>query len=322
MTKSRTKILGIGVLAIISSLLAVPVALRQPNWSSLAYPIGIHADATVLKSHVRFLASSDNPRSARNPAGLSRAAKYISHAFSLSGARCSEQPYPAGGRVMKNIIAVFGPQTGERIIVGAHYDVFGNLPGADDNASGVAGLLELSRLVGSLKLRHPVELVAFSTEEPPFFGSEEMGSAFHARSLRKSRASVRAMICLEMIGFFAPSQSGSSELLRLLYPRTGNFVALVGRWPDRDLVRTAKKCFRGATIVPAVSYSGPLIQDVDLSDQRNYWAPGYHAFMVTDTAFLRNPNYHTSRDTPETLDYQRMAGIVDGVLSTIAHLAK
>jgi hypothetical protein len=129
------------------------------------------------------------------------------------------------------------------------------------------------------------------------------------------------MISLEMIGFFTATQPHEGGLIRFLYPSNGHFIALAGGWADRALVRTAKKCFRGATDVPAVSYSGPAAAGTDLSDHRNYWAAGFPAFMVTDTAFLRNPNYHGATDTADTLDYRRMAGVVDGVFSTTVSLA-
>src|SRR4029453_760845 len=118
-----------------------------------------------------------------------------------------------------------------------------------------------------------------------------------------------------------PSQAESPFLVRILYPRRWNFVSLVGRWSDRALLRRGKKAFRGASSVPVVSYSGPVTLGADLSDHRNYWAEGFPAFMVTDTAFLRNRNYHTAGDTAETLDYRTMAGVVDGVFSAVVHLA-
>jgi hypothetical protein len=124
-----------------------------------------------------------------------------------------------------------------------------------------------------------------------------------------------------MIGYFSPTQPNVNPLIHLLYPENGRFIALVGRWDDRDLARTAKKCFRGATEVQAVSYSGPVSLGSDLSDQRNYWALGYPGLMVTDTAFMRNPNYHGKTDTADSLDYRRMAGVVDGIANTAVHLA-
>lgn len=148
-----------------------------------------------------------------------------------------------------------------------------------------------------------------------------MGSAVHARSLEGHSSTVRAMISLEMIGYFVDRQPSQSVLLDLLYPRDGRFIVLAGRWADRSLVRSAKKCFRGATSVRALSYSGPASLGTDLSDHRCYWAAGIPAFMVTDTAFMRNPNDHEPTDTADTLDYVRMAGVVDGVLNAVLHLA-
>jgi Zn-dependent M28 family amino/carboxypeptidase len=208
------------------------------------------------------------------------------------------------------------------VVIGAHYDVFGDLPGADDNASGVAGLLELARLLEGMNLPTAVELVAYSSEEPPFFGGPQMGSAVHVAALKSAAVSVRAMISLEMIGCFTERQPHQGIILTTIYPRHGRFIALAGRWDDRDLVADAKKCFRGASPIETVSYSGPTGLGADLSDQRNYWAAGIPAFMVTDTAFMRNPNYHTATDTADTLDYERMADVVDGVLSTVVMLAR
>ena len=314
--------ISIGVATVlIAAVLGFGWAVRQPNVGRVPFPEGSRADAAVLESHVRFLASTDSPRSWRHAAGLERASEYIAGVFSGTRAACSRQRYRARATPTENAVARFGPAAGRLIVVGAHYDVFGDLPGADDNASGVAGLLELARLLDTRHLASPVELVAYSTEEPPFFGGPDMGSAVHAASLVETGVSVGAMITLEMIGYFSPSQPDNAFLLHLVYPHAGDFVSIVGRWSERDLVRAAKKCFRGASDLPVVSYSGPTAVGADLSDHRNYWAAGYPAVMVTDTAYLRNPNYHTTNDLPSTLDYRRMAMVVDGVLSTVVHLA-
>src|SRR5262249_16193122 len=180
---------------------------------------------------------------------------------------------------------------------------------------------EVARLLGTRRVDAPIELVAFSTEEPPYFGGPEMGSAHHADSLRKAGVPGKAMICLEMIGFFSRRQPYSILPIYLIFPHRGDFVAIAGRFEDRDLAKMLKRCFRGAGSVPAVSYSGPVEIGADLSDNTNYWAAGYPAVMVTDTAFLRNPNYHAASDAPSTLDYERMAGVVDGVLSAVLRLA-
>lgn len=311
---------GLILLALIVIILCmVACAVRQPVFGWLDFPEGPHADPALLREHVHFLSSTITPRNPEHPGNLNRAADHIGDLFREAGAQVSEQRYTANGYKCRNIIARFGGNEAD-LVVGAHYDVCGDQPGADDNASGMAGLLELARLLGSRELASPVELVAFSTEEPPYFGSDEMGSAVHARSLRKDGRPLRLMICLEMIGYYCEKQPAPNPLLRLLYPGKGNFVLVAGRWSDRTFVRQIKKGFRGATEVPACSYSGPVSIGVDLSDHRNYWAQGYPAVMVTDTAFIRNPNYHTTGDKEETLDYEKMAGVVDGVLNAVIHL--
>ena len=319
--RSSLRILLAVVVLLIVAVFGLGWAVRQPNVGKLPFPEGLRADAAALEAHVRFLASTHPARSWRHADGLERASAYVAGVFSRTRAHCSKQEYRASTAVTENVIAHFGPATGRAIVVGAHYDVFGDLPGADDNASGVAGLLELARLLDTRELASPVELVAYSTEEPPFFGGPDMGSAVHAASLVESGVSVRVMITLEMIGYFSTSQPESAFLLDLVYPRTGDFISIVGRWSERAPVRFAKRCFRGASDLPVVSYSGPVRLGADLSDHRNYWAAGYPAFMVTDTAYLRNPNYHTTTDLPSTLDYRRMAKVVDGVLSIVVHLA-
>jgi Zn-dependent M28 family amino/carboxypeptidase len=217
-------------------------------------------------------------------------------------------------------------EVGARIVVGAHYDTAGPHPGADDNASGVAGLLELARLLDGADLARPVELVGYPLEEPPYFSTSKMGSAVHARSLREQGVAVRAMLSLEMIGYFTDepnSQALPLSLLRPFYPSEGNFIAVVGRWGwgQRRLVRTVRDGMQDATPLPVHSINAPrLVPGVAFSDHRNYWQAGYDAVMITDTAFYRNPHYHAPSDTPETLDYGRMAQVVDGVRGAIATL--
>ena len=222
-----------------------------------------------------------------------------------------------------NVIAEFGPADTSQavLVVGAHYDAFGEMgprPGADDNASGTAGLLELARLLGTRRPAAPVMLVAYTNEEPPFFGSDDMGSAVHAQSLARAHRNVKGMICLEMIGYYSPHQSWPAPLFSLLYPRTGDFIAVAGGWRDRNLARWLKRGIAGVGGVRVVSFTGPR-ETSDASDQRNYWSNGWPAVMVTDTAFLRNPNYHTIGDTADTLDYRRMAAVVDGVFNALTN---
>jgi Zn-dependent M28 family amino/carboxypeptidase len=211
-------------------------------------------------------------------------------------------------------------------VVGAHYDAYGGLPGADDNASGVAGAIELARLLGASPPPIRVDVVAFTLEEPPAFGSPGMGSAVHAASLRRAGVRLRAMVCLEMIGYYS-NRSGSQTfpmpILRLFYPGRGNFIAIVGRPSEVRLVRILKGAMRSASTQPVRSINGPRsLLGADLSDHASYWDAGYPAVMVTDTAFYRNLAYHTAADSPETLDYDRIAEVVRGVFAAVLRLAK
>ncbi|HEV7428819.1 MAG TPA: M28 family peptidase [Thermoanaerobaculia bacterium] len=295
------------------------IVIRQPVIARTASRGGPQADAGRLQRDVAYLSTTALPRDARHPENLHRTAAWIAKSFRDSGARVSLQTFPARGRLWENVMAEFGPADPAQavLVVGAHYDAFGEVgirPGADDNASGTAGVLELARLLGRRNPSMPVMLVAYTNEEPPFFGSDDMGSAVHAQSLARSHRSVNGMICLEMIGYYSPHQSWPTPLFSVMYPSRGDFIAVAGGWPDRNLARWVKRGILGAGGVPVVSFTGPR-ETSDASDQRNYWSRGWPAVMVTDTAFLRNPNYHTSGDTAATLDYRRMAAVVDGVFN-------
>jgi hypothetical protein len=314
-------------------ILLVIVALLVLAWFWLTQPLlsrpqpnGVRTvDPARLEAHVRKLSVEFSPRDIGHLENLDRAAVYIAGELTQAGGSVSEQGYRVEGISYRNIIAKFGPDTAERIVVGAHYDVFEALPGADDNASGVAGLIELARLLGKQAPALRVELVAFSTEEPPYFGSTGMGSSVHAVLLGKENVKVRAMLSLEMIGYFSDangSQHFPIGILSALYPSTGNFISVVGRVSDAMLVRRVKSAMSGAAPLPVHSINAPsLIPGVDFSDQRNYWHAGYNAVMITDTAFYRNRNYHTAQDTAEKLDYKRMAMVVEGVYAAVNALA-
>jgi len=277
------------------------------------------ADPQRLRTHVRLLSVDFVPRDHTHPQNLDRVASYIRKQFYVAGATISEQVWQANGHAYRNVVAKYRNAAGPCRVVGAHYDAYGYLPGADDNASGVAGLLELARLLGRLPPLRCVELVAFSLEEPPFFRTEQMGSYVHAHSLR--RREVDLMIALEMIGYFSDqpnTQRFPLSLMKWFYPSRGNFVTVVGRFGNGFTVRRVKAAMQGATRLPVFSINAPaIVPGIDFSDHLNYWAQGYDAVMVTDTAFLRNTNYHTPDDTMNRLNYQRMAQVVDAVLAFI-----
>lgn len=284
------------------------------------------ANPQQLKKHVYTLSNELGPRDISHPNNLDRTAAYIQDQFEAFVDRVEEQYYTADGLRVRNVRAFLGPETEERIVVGAHYDVAGPYPGADDNASGVAGLLELARLLSADELPLSVELVSYPLEEPPYFYSRNMGSFIHAKSLKDQNISVRVMLALEMIGYFSDekgSQAYPLFLLRPFYPSVGNFIAVVGRLFQRKLVRTIRKAMQQATLLPVESINAPrLLPGIALSDHLNYWWAGYPAAMITDTAFYRNPNYHSAFDTPDTLDYQRMAQVVEGVKAAVIKLSK
>lgn len=272
----------------------------------------IPADSARLRADARFLCNIDPPRNSGNPRSLDRCAGYIAGQFAASGATPRFQPFTVDGREYRNVICSFGPENAPRIVIGAHYDVCGDQPGADDNASGVAGLCELARLLGQLKpeLKYRIDLAAYSLEEPPYYDTEHMGSYVHASSLRNSSIAVKAMLSLEMIGYYsdAPgSQQFPYFFLKWLYPDRGNFILLVGR--NNGLAGPVKRNMRETCRVPVYGFWS----NVRLSDHISFWRSGYPAIMVTNSAFFRNQNYHQKSDTPETLDYKRMAEVVKGL---------
>jgi Zn-dependent M28 family amino/carboxypeptidase len=276
------------------------------------------ADPQRLRQHVEFLTGLEPTRAAKHPVVLDRAAEYLAARLAEAGATVRFQPYSANRRSYRNVLATLGAEHERFVVVGAHYDAFGEFvrnPGADDNASGTAGLVELVRVLAREPLPVRVEFVAYSTEEPPYFASEFMGSAIHAGSVEDRKP--EAMICLEMIGYFTEVQPWPSGLLDLMYPDHGQFIGVIGRPRDRALVARIKSGLRARREIEVISYAGPSFDGLDASDHRNYWARGIHAVMISDTAFVRNPNYHTERDTAETLDYLRMGQVVNGLAEAI-----
>jgi len=274
-----------------------------------------------LKETVIFLSTMVLPRNSHHPENLNKAADYIKNKLDSNSTNVNFQSFIIDGREYKNVVAAFGPNTKDVIIIGAHYDAFSIYPGADDNASGVAGLIALGKLLQAIKLKHRILLVAYTLEEPPYYGSEHMGSFIHANSL--SENNVRLMISLEMIGFYTDepgSQSFPMPLLKLFYPEQGNFIAVV----DSFLTNNAaplKACINKYTDLTAYSINAPhWVPGIDYSDHRNYWSHSYPAVMVTDTSFYRNHQYHQQHDTYEKLNYKKMADVVYGVFKYIQSL--
>lgn len=290
-----------------------PTRLPPAEPSKRAQPQRLRDDVIALSE----------PRIARNYlnlAALENAAVLIDSTWKQLGLQVHEQHFEAANNDYRNLIVSFGPEAAPRYIVGAHYDVCDDTPGADDNASGVAALLELSRLLVANQFAPKdfrLDLVAYTLEEPPFFTTEYMGSAIHAQSLREEGVSVLGMISLEMVGFFsdeAGSQLFPYSFMQYFYPTTGNFLLVASNVQSYGLARTIKNVYRSIDQLPTHSISAPdWVRGIDFSDHRNYAARDYPAVMLTDTAFFRNENYHRVTDRASTLDYERMALVVDGL---------
>lgn len=318
------------ILCWILGLLVLPVVIM---WCVVAQPVftshgrsKVVADPEILRKHVVVFSQDFFPRSFDDTGNTARCVGYISAHFRQAGAFVTNQAYVAYRKThCQNVIALFPGQDQRRVVIGAHYDAVPDTPGADDNASGVAGLLELARLLQGVKLRHTVELVAFCSEEPPCFASEHMGSSHHARLLAEQRIPVVAMLALEMIGTFSDEPGGQRfpvPALQLFYGSRANFISVVGDMGQRPLIRKVKRSMKGSTDLSVQSVSVPSsFPGVDYSDHRNYWENGFPAVMITDTAFYRNHKYHSPDDTAERLDYKRMADVVAGVYEAVTALA-
>ncbi|HBG92173.1 MAG: hypothetical protein A3J81_05865 [Nitrospirae bacterium RIFOXYB2_FULL_43_5] len=278
---------------------------------------------TNLKSHVVFLSEKIGERNYLDTEKLNKAADYIEEKFRSYKCNVKRQSFKAENKVYYNIEAeVKGASDKDKIIViGAHYDTIAGTPGADDNASGVAGILELARLASEKPLPYTIRLVAFALEEPPFFRTRNMGSYVYAESLKKEGTKIEGMISLEMIGYFCDKdgcQYYPLPFFRWFYPKKGNFLSFVGDIGSRKFTQKIKKAFMKSSSLPVESLNTiPLVPGVDLSDHLSFWRFGYNAFMITDTAFYRNPHYHARSDTVEKLDYRKMAEFIKGLYNAL-----
>ena len=315
------------VLFLAIALLVLWLLLARPSWpvNGSYRPESPAPSPERLRQNVTTLAQVYYPRDQAHPQVLDRAAIFLAKGFRETTDRVSEQTFLVNGTEYRNVVAVYGPEGDAAVVVGAHYDTDGEQPGADDNASGVAALLELGHLLANAELQIQVQLVAYSLEEMPHFRTENMGSFVHAASLKSSGRTVVLMISLEMIGYFddTPNSQGFPlSLLKLFYPSTGNFITTVGALFGGGQARALKQTIDQYTEVPVFSINAPrFIPGVDFSDHLSYWEHGFPAVMVTDTAFYRNLAYHSKADTPDRLDYQRMAQVVYGVSRYLITLA-
>jgi Zn-dependent M28 family amino/carboxypeptidase len=275
--------------------------------------------------HIKTIADQIGERNIWNIKGLDEAAEYIQQVISYNGLKSSEQIFSVDGKKIKNIeFELMGKDSGKEIvIIGAHYDTCLGTTGANDNASGIAAMMEIARLVKDITIDRSIRFVAFVNEEPPFFQTNEMGSYVYAKSCRKRNDNISAMISLETIGYYT-SQRNSQKYpfpFSLFYPNTGNFIGFVGNLASKDLVRSTIASFRRYTQFPSQGVAAvDWLPGIAWSDQWSFWKKNYRAIMITDTAPYRYPYYHTSLDTPDKIDYDSTARVIEGLAKVILDL--
>jgi Zn-dependent M28 family amino/carboxypeptidase len=260
------------------------------------------------------------------PAALRAAADHIAASWAAQGYAVARQAYRVEGADCANLEVTIegGERAREIVLFGAHYDSVAGSPGANDNGSGVAALLELTRLLAGARPARTVRFVAFVNEEPPFFYSGQMGSQVYARAARRRGDDLRAMVALETIGYYrdAPRSQRYPPLFRWFFPGRANFIAFVSNLRSRALLRQAAVAFRAASDFPLEHVATlAVVPGVAWSDHLAFWQQGYRALMVTDTAFYRYPWYHSAADTPEKLDYAALARVTAGLAAVAAALA-
>ncbi len=296
---------------------------------------------TSLRGHVKVLSEDIGARSlTKKPGGLERAAVYIEESFSAAGFKPVRQTFSVSGyfndglwgsthatQSTANIIVEHSgsSKASEIIVIGAHYDAVQDCPGANDNGSGVAALLEIAKALAKEKFPRTVRFVAFTNEEPPFFRSDDMGSYRYAKSCKERGDNIVAMLSLETMGYYSEepdSQRFPVAALAMLYPKTGNFLTFVGKLDSRNLLTKCAKSFIDAVKFPTQTLAAPAdLSGVDFSDQLSFWRVGYPGIMVTDTAPYRYPHYHTKDDTADKINYDCLARVTDGLTKVVSQLA-
>ncbi len=262
-------------------------------------------DELRIRNSVEGLSSLPRPRNVANPEMLERAAQIIEKQLREQGWKVSSQKFPYSGGTARNISVLWGGEMSSRLVIGAHYDVCGDTPGADDNASGVSVLLELAEklIKRPVSSDRAVELVFYSLEEPPYFGTRQMGSFIHARSLMEAKKKVNLMISVDMVGYYADARS---------------YLAVIGRKEDSTLLKLIASVLSSEVLLGVEALPLPSTQKgLDWSDHRNYWAHGYPALMLHSCPFFQNPHYHRPGDRPEILDYPRLSALSRALFNLI-----
>ena len=289
-------------------------ALEPPDDDLRALAARLRADVTAIASREHNL---------HHAQAYEAAASYIERQLGAAGYAVQRQVFETPAGASRNIeVEIRGSREGT-MVVGAHYDSVGGAPGANDNGSGVAAVLELARRLRAWNPAHTWKLVLFANEEPPYFHSDLMGSAHYAQRAKARGERIEAMFSLETLGYYS-DQPGSQRYpwpFNFFYPDRGNFVGFVGNLASRELLHRAIRAFRTHARFPSDGLAAPaFIPGVDWSDHWNFWRQGWPALMITDTAPYRYPHYHTAGDTPDKVDYERLARVVRGLEATFREL--
>lgn len=289
--------------------------------------IDSHITEQNLKAHVEILTKTIGERSVSRLWNIEKAAEYIEAFYQGINIDSKRESYLYRKKTVSNIVAdiVFSNRDSKVFLVGAHYDSLKGSVGADDNASAVAVQLEVARVLARLKTTETLDLtvrfVSFALEEPPVYLTRFMGSRVYARKAKKEKERIDGMICLEMVGYTCQEpgcQGYPFPLMFLDYPKTGNYIGIVGNYRSRKFTNSLFQSFEKNEALPVVKltvpWSGYLIPTVRLSDHASFWDQGYKAVMITDTAFYRNPHYHRASDTMGKLDFSFMTQLVHSLV--------
>jgi Zn-dependent M28 family amino/carboxypeptidase len=298
----------------------------MPGPTSILNLDGPHEAAPRLRAHIDMLGGTIGERNLWKYAELERAAEYIVESFQTYGYRVSRQQYDVHRLRVSNVEAVLPGMAAaaEIVVLGAHYDSVTGCPGANDNATGVAALLELARRFATHPRPRTVRFVAFVNEEPPFFQTGAMGSVVYANAAKQRGDRIVAMLSLEAMGYYSdtPNSQTYPAGMKLLYPDKGNFIGFVSNIGSARLLRKARRAFSARTPFPVESAAAPAaIPGIGWSDHWAFWQAGYPGIMVTDTAPYRYQWYHTAEDTPDKVSAHRMAHVVDGLEHVVHVLA-
>jgi Zn-dependent M28 family amino/carboxypeptidase len=304
--------------------------MPDKSWSGVLPPLTTEQArlADRLRKHIVVLSEEIGERNLWHDGTLDATANYIEETLQAMGYAVSSQTYTVQGTSVRNLEAVLGGTSlaEEIVLIGAHYDTVRGSPGANDNASGIAALLEIARLLAAKPLARSVRFVAFVNEEAPFFYTWEMGSHRYARRAHERGDNITAMLSLETIGYYSDtedSQQYPSPVYAWLYPNTGNFIGFVGNLASRKLVRQCLGSFRHHSAFPSEGVAAPgRMMGIHWSDHWSFWQEGYAAVMVTDTALFRYPHYHASTDLPDKIDYECLARVVAGLAKVTVDLAQ